>query len=416
MKKLLFLLLITHYSLLTAEAQWIQYPSGNFNGPIYFVQFITNIRGFLGGNCIVQGQSVVFETYNGGSFGSVHLTNTTLTFYDFNYINSNNIFLVGSQKSVIKYTGSGWEVQIRGTGNYYSISGPTLNTIYVVGDSPNNINKSKNGGNNWTAPTSPTTNILKGVYFIDELTGWICGQSGTLYKTINGGTAWIQQSQSPSINFEKILFINSKTGIVVGSGGSISKTTNGGTNWISKQSNLTTKINSLCFYSPDLFWAAGDAGKIIKSSNSGETWFLQNTNNAAVTFNDIFFPSKDTGYAVTSEGVMYKTLNSGGITFIQPISIETPNHFSLSQNYPNPFNPTTKIKFSLPRPSEGGERAVRLEIYDILGREVTTLVNEQLKPGTYEVRWDASNEPSGVYYYKLITDVYTETKKMMLVK
>jgi hypothetical protein len=80
-----------------------------------------------------------------------------------------------------------------------------------------------------------------------------------------------------------------------------------------------------------------------------------------------------------------------------------PKYFSLSQNYPNPFNPTTKIKFDTPpQPSpKGREQWVRLLIYDILGREITTLVNQQLKPGTYEVEWDGSNFPSGVYFYKL---------------
>jgi hypothetical protein len=103
---------------------------------------------------------------------------------------------------------------------------------------------------------------------------------------------------------------------------------------------------------------------------------------------------------------------------IQPISSEVPNHFSLSQNYPNPFNPVTKIKFNTPpQPSpKGRELVVRLVIYDVLGREVATLVNEQLKPGTYEVEWNGINSPSGVYFYRLTAGSFTETKKMVLIK
>jgi hypothetical protein len=114
---------------------------------------------------------------------------------------------------------------------------------------------------------------------------------------------------------------------------------------------------------------------------------------------------------------------------VEPIASEVPNRFSLYQNYPNPFNPTTKIKFSLPlprfasgRPSKGGVVYVRLVIYDVLGKEVASLIpplgggQEGLNPGTYEVTWDAGSYPSGVYFYKLITAEYTETKKMVLVK
>ncbi len=90
---------------------------------------------------------------------------------------------------------------------------------------------------------------------------------------------------------------------------------------------------------------------------------------------------------------------------------EIPTSFSLYQNYPNPFNPTTKIRFDIPKTS-----FTKIIIYDILGHEVAILVNDQLKPGSYEVEWGASNYSSGVYFYKLTTAEYTKTKRMVLVK
>jgi hypothetical protein len=96
---------------------------------------------------------------------------------------------------------------------------------------------------------------------------------------------------------------------------------------------------------------------------------------------------------------------------ITPISSEVPKSFSLSQNYPNPFNPNTVIKFQVT-----GYRFIKLSVYDILGKEVSTLVNEQLHPGTYEVNFDGTNLPSGVYFYNLSAGDYTETKKMILIK
>lgn len=105
---------------------------------------------------------------------------------------------------------------------------------------------------------------------------------------------------------------------------------------------------------------------------------------------------------------------------IRPISNEIPREFSLYQNYPNPFNPVTKIKFSISAGSfaNGGLRTdiVRLAVFDILGRQIAVLVNNQLQPGTYEVDWNASNYPSGVYIYRIAAGEFVEAKRMVLVK
>jgi DNA recombination-dependent growth factor C len=94
---------------------------------------------------------------------------------------------------------------------------------------------------------------------------------------------------------------------------------------------------------------------------------------------------------------------------------ETPLHdFVLKQNYPNPFNPSTKIKFRISSAS-GGE-FVKLKVYDVLGNEIATLVNESKTVGTYEILWNAENLPSGVYLYKLTAGNLVETKKMLLLK
>jgi hypothetical protein len=100
---------------------------------------------------------------------------------------------------------------------------------------------------------------------------------------------------------------------------------------------------------------------------------------------------------------------------LQPISTEVPDKFMLYQNFPNPFNPATKIKFDIPAGTRRG-LFVQIKIYDILGREIATLVDEQLKPGTYEVQWDGANNASGIYYYKLVSDKFSETKKMVMLK
>ena len=109
--------------------------------------------------------------------------------------------------------------------------------------------------------------------------------------------------------------------------------------------------------------------------------------------------------------VYYKRNPTGNMIGITSFSSQIPLSFELYQNYPNPFNPTTKIKFDIPRSGY-----VTLKIFDVLGREVSVLVNEFIKPGVYETDFDASRLPSGVYFYKLISGDFSETKKMILLK
>jgi hypothetical protein len=132
-------------------------------------------------------------------------------------------------------------------------------------------------------------------------------------------------------------------------------------------------------------------------------------------------------YTITLLGCVLNGILYGDTTLIglHPLSEKIPNSFSLSQNYPNPFNPSTKIKFDIPLSrgvSEGRGVSVKLVVYDVLGREIANLIpplwggKEGLLPGTYEVEWDGSNYPSGVYFCKLITSDYSKTRKMVLVK
>jgi hypothetical protein len=96
---------------------------------------------------------------------------------------------------------------------------------------------------------------------------------------------------------------------------------------------------------------------------------------------------------------------------LQNISNEIPSGYTLLQNYPNPFNPVTKISFAIPKASY-----VKLIVYDMLGREIETLVNENLNAGTYNADWSASAYPSGVYFYKLESESFVLTRKMILIK
>ncbi len=119
------------------------------------------------------------------------------------------------------------------------------------------------------------------------------------------------------------------------------------------------------------------------------------------------------------DGVLYG--DTSMLVGINQISTEVPDNYTLSQNYPNPFNPSTNIMFEIPLSrgvdAEGGRGvSTTLIVYDVLGREVRTLVNQELSAGTYEAEFDGSNLPSGVYYYILESGSFIESRKMVLLK
>ena len=150
------------------------------------------------------------------------------------------------------------------------------------------------------------------------------------------------------------------------------------------------------------------------TTNAGINWTRQTGwPNALMS---VFFINKDTGWVCGMNGLILKTI-TGGITSVNNIKSKLPDNFALFQNYPNPFNPVTKIKFDIKKSVVSSQYSVvSLKVYDITGREINTLVNEQLQPGTYEVTFDGSNLPSGIYFYKLNAGNYSETKKLILMK
>ncbi len=126
------------------------------------------------------------------------------------------------------------------------------------------------------------------------------------------------------------------------------------------------------------------------------------------------------GQAITTSGTEGNTMIKSGFWYgVQPAFITSvnnenelvPKQYTLSQNYPNPFNPSTNIKYSLPKASD-----VTIKIYDILGREVRTLVNKEQQPGNYVITFNSNKLASGTYIYRIIAGDFVQVKKMMLLK
>jgi hypothetical protein len=140
-------------------------------------------------------------------------------------------------------------------------------------------------------------------------------------------------------------------------------------------------------------------------------------NSAVIDSIKVEWPSGSTSY-FTGVSVNQRIIidENDGIIGIKKINENVPDNFYLGQNYPNPFNPVTKIKFDVPANGKGPTADVKISIYDVSGRKVSVLVNEMMKPGSYEAEWNAANYSSGIYFYILTAGSISITKKMMLVK
>lgn len=196
--------------------------------------------------------------------------------------------------------------------------------------------------------------------------------------------------------------------------GHVFKTTNSGASWVDITGNLPdVPHQAVCIdpLYPQNVYIGNDLGVYV-STTGGNTWFEFRSGMPYALVMDLKVvpSSRKLRVATHGNGVYQRDLIEFPIGITQNGN-EIPNAFSLKQNYPNPFNPQTKIKFDIAKESN-----VNLSVFDITGRLVATLVNKNLKPAGYEINFDGSSLASGIYFYRIETSYYTETKKMNLVK
>jgi len=231
-----------------------------------------------------------------------------------------------------------------------------------------------------------------------------------IFKSTDNGTTWAQTL----LNNQRVysLAVNGNNVFAGTSSNGVYRSTDNGTTWT--QTSLNNQLVYSLVVSGNNIFAGTDQNGVYLSTDNGFNWNQRNEGLSLSPINALYIFNNYILAGTGGSGVYRRSLSE--LIGINPISSEIPNVFALYQNYPNPFNPVTKIKFALPPSPQGEGPGVRVTIYDILGKEVTTLVNEQLKSSTYEVEWDATNYPSGAYYYKLVAGSFVETKKMVLLR
>jgi len=426
-------LVITHYSF--AQSGWFAQKNNDSNYYFRDLFFVNSNTGWVVG----LGGKIV-KTTNGGNNWIPQVSNTGYSLHIVRFINSQTGYAAGGSqynnpfcfdyKILIKTTNGGetWFpvieqsddhvikdlFLINGDSLYYVNAGTDMNCMGNVGS----FVKTNNSGSNWLYLSPTNVSKYYALSFINPHTGWTVCFRGTdvlphyrlFFKTTNGGANWTQLRSDTALgylnNAKKLKYFDTLSGYFCDV--SLFRTTNGGYNW---NKYLATELqNNVSFHAlnKDTLWVITGNG-IYRTNNQGANWISQNTPFASTLYN-IYFIDKNTGWAVGSFGTIIKTTN-GGVTGLQNLNEIIPSSFSLSQNYPNPFNPTTIIRFQIK-----DSKTTTLKVFDLLGREVQTLVNEKLKPGEYEVTFNGSALPSGVYFYKLQAGDFTDTKKLVLIK
>ncbi|OGU55869.1 MAG: hypothetical protein A2V66_18040 [Ignavibacteria bacterium RBG_13_36_8] len=192
-------------------------------------------------------------------------------------------------------------------------------------------------------------------------------------------------------------------------GGGVYLSTNNGTNWTAVNNGLTnTEVNSLVVSNMNLFAGAYYEG-VYLTTNNGTNWTAFNNGLSKIVTS--LAVSTSNLFAGTSNAGVFRRPLSEIITSIDDKQNNLPTSFSLQQNYPNPFNPITIINYSIPKTC-----FVTIKIYDVLGRGIETLVNENKTQGNYSLAFNASKLVSGIYLYRMDAGSFTETKKLLLLK
>jgi photosystem II stability/assembly factor-like uncharacterized protein len=409
----------------SAQTQpWKKLPSP-VTGTLRFVSFVDSLTGWAAGEA-----GTIIRTTDGGSSWDIQNSTVQTFIMDVFFVDQNY----------------GWAISLRDEFPFNSI---LLRTI--------------NGGDNWFTDDFPdSVGLVRTILFFDTLNGFAGGSN--ISRTTDGGSSWIGinidsslVSDFPIHNFN---FFSREFGYACGGridvAGVIWKTSNSGLNWTAQRVSADEVFDIFIFDSLNAVTLSGDPEGLfpiaeLKTVNAGETWvysdlpfvglsyaiefrtfnegwsasgekFLLTPDHGttwdefgtpdSTTIYDIQFINARTGYAVGKNGTILK---------LDPtlVSIEKeailPDELVLLQNYPNPFNPSTVISYQLPVNGN-----VSLKVYDVLGNEVLTLVDEFKQAGKFEFDFNASstsmNLVSGVYFYQLRTIDFVQTKKMIYLK
>ena len=393
------------------------------------------------------------------------------------FFDANTGILSNNAPALFRTTNGGNNWVVISTSFYNAIQKIDSVCAYARGGNTNSekIYRTFNKGLTWDSVSESSNNAYTSISFINRDTGWISGFDGNnnlIWKTTNGGVTLVPVTYSIGIG-TLYMYREKVNGNYIGwhsNGVGTRKTTDGGVNWfiitysigigctyfLNKDTGWTTcatciyktydggynwtlqpmpsdpsfvsnGISSFSVTSKDILYGIGGEkylgggraiGLIWKTTNGGERWGYQQPDTSTHfggSRKTIYFIDSLIGWAFETGPNGIHTTNGGGpiiYTKINNNSQTLTKNFELYQNYPNPFNSVSSIKYQVSRGAE-----IRIIVFDISGREITTPMNEKKTPGNYEVRFNGEDLSSGIYYYSLYADgERVGTKRMVLIK
>jgi photosystem II stability/assembly factor-like uncharacterized protein len=435
--KLNFLIIVIFISNLHPQIKydWITLPNAPVVNRFNDVYFVTPDTGW-----IVNGDGEIYKTTDDGESWQLLYKNSDSHFRSVGFFNSQygyagnvGVGEFGTIDSTALYKttdgGTNWEPVV----NFVGTKPTGLCGMFVLNDSviysvgrvrgPAFIIKTTNGGETWYSKNMDAYAAgLIDAYFFNKDSGYVVGLTNSVHSSSGGiilftsdaGATW-ETKYITSRQGEwcwKINFPSPQVGYVSiqrnsGSPVNFIKTTDGGNTWFEMEFSSTPYfVQGIGFANDTLGWIGGNNSlPSYETTDGGETWHeypIGNRLNRFRMLNDTL------GYAVGS--TVHKFI-AHNVTFVKEDKDLIPAGFMLYQNYPNPFNPATSVEYRI-----GRKEYVTLKVYDVLGREISELVNEELLPGIYSVEWNAEHFTSGTYFYKLTAGEFIQTKKMILLR
>jgi hypothetical protein len=428
---------------------WYQQFMPNLNGrSVTDVFFLDSLTGWAVTNALNQNTDTTYmlKTTNSGDnwiiqYRKIQIGGGFPGYFRIFFINQNTGYTCGVE-GVDRSTDGGvtWISLNAPLNSYLDMSALNADTIWIV--SPVNptggVFRTTNGGASWTQQLAIGTFNPEKIYMFNAGIGFISknlGSSGYVRKTTDGGASWSLIVSNDY--YLHIYFADSLTGWKNSAFG-MKKTTDGGLSWVLEtmpsggiiQNSFVGNFTGL---NRDTLWGMGGnvmypngqtRGILYRTINGGSNWLFQipdtsiNIGYAHITFTDKMHGWVYGGTAITQTGI--HTTTGGDTTFlvgVKQLSNIVPQNYKLYQNYPNPFNPATNIKYQIKSNGKSQTAKVKLLVYNILGKEIVTLVNQRQNSGTYQVDFSGNNFSSGVYFYQLIVDGnIIDTKKMIYLR
>gem|GEM_PF-4372216 len=407
-------------------AQWVEQTIPNNPGNVHFtdVHFLDKDFGFASGT-----YGAVYKTTDGGDHWvglDTRIIESLMTVFA---VSRETVYT--SRDSLFRSIDGGNSWSYRGFGDYagsifkMTFRNPQVGYLLKEG----NVFKTTDGGDTWFYLYSAGFSLK--LQFTSDSVGYAWGgityEPGSfadLHKTSDAGAIWQKLAISDSVTeIMALYFLDDTTGYFITYNCELYKTTNGGMSWSVVNARVSENYITACWFVSDTVGYVTDyngqyIANILKTSDGGLHWSVDYSDSENA-FAAIYFPDTSTGYVVGRRGTIFKH-TSNGPTPVGDESSRRPVRFSLYQNFPNPFNPATTILYYLPQRAR-----VSLNLYDMLGQEVSVLVDKEESVGEHEVLFDAGDKlPSGIYFCRLVANpillgragTITETKKLVFIK